>query len=200
MCKFRISAHGLLIERGRYHRPPKKIPVHERICNYCDTRAIEDEYHFLLECDLYTDIRHILFDKLSDILINSSNACINEQLFIEIISSDDTDVINVIRAFINVMNVIRALKFIFNDFKSPYSILREQSGLPLLYIQRIRVLLIEMYKMYNLLGPRYLHDILCKQANRMFTRNNLLLQPKCNTSTYGFKISSLLWCKSMERA
>ncbi len=30
------------------------------------------------------------------------------------------------------------------------------------------------------------HDILCKQANRMSTRNNLrLLQPKCNTSTYG---------------
>ena len=31
------------------------------------------------------------------------------------------------------------LKFIFTDFKSPYSILREQSCLPLLYIQRIRV-------------------------------------------------------------
>ena len=33
----------------------------------------------------------------------------------------------------------RALKFIFNYFKSPYNILREQSGLPLLY-------------MYNALG------------------------------------------------
>ncbi len=80
----------------------------------------------------------------------------------------------------------RALKFVFNDFKSPYSILREQSGLPLLYIQRIRALLIEIYKMYNLLGPMSLHDILCKHANRMSTRNNLrLLQPKCHTATYG---------------
>ena len=48
----------------------------------------------------------------------------------------------------------RALKFIFNDFKSPHSILREHSvwSLPLLYVQRIMVLLIEIYKMYNLLG------------------------------------------------
>ncbi len=33
---------------------------------------------------------------MSAILINSSNACINEQLFIEIISSDDTEVIIVV--------------------------------------------------------------------------------------------------------
>ncbi len=59
-------------------------------------RAIEeDEYHFLLECELYTDIRYT-FDKLSDILINSSNAYINEQLFTEIMSSDDTGVIKVV--------------------------------------------------------------------------------------------------------
>ena len=79
----------------------------------------------------------------------------------------------------------RALKFVFNDFTSPYSILREQSGLPLLYIQRIRLLLIEIYKMYNLLGPMYLHSILSKQANVTSTRNNLrVVQPICNTSTY----------------
>ncbi len=40
------------------------------------------------------------------------------------------------------------LKFIFNYFKSPYGILREQSSLPLLYIQYNRVLLIEIHKMY----------------------------------------------------
>ncbi len=80
----------------------------------------------------------------------------------------------------------RALKFVFNDFTSPYSTLREQSGLPLLYIQRIRLLLIEIYKMYNLLRPVYLHSILSKQANVTSTRNNLrVVQPICNTSTYG---------------
>ncbi len=66
----------------------------------------------------------------------------------------------------------RALEFVFNNsFKSPYSILREQFGLSLLYMQHIRFLLMELYKMYNLLRPIYLHDVLCRQANRMSTRN-----------------------------
>ncbi len=52
--------------------------------------------------------------------------------------------------------------------------------------------------MYNLPAPMYLHDILWKQANRMSTRNDLrLLQPKCNTSTYGLSsvryYSAKLW-------
>ncbi len=73
-----------------------------------------------------------------------------------------------------------------NDFKSPYSILREQSGPPLLYVRRIRVLLIEIYKIYNLLGPMYLHRIVSKQADVTSTRISLrVVQPKCRTSTYG---------------
>ena len=92
----------------------------------------------------------------------------------------------------------RALKFAFCDFTSPYSILREQSGLSLLYIQRIRLLLIEIYKMYYLVGPMYLHSILSQQANMTSTRNNLrVVQPICNTSTYGLSSAryygSKLW-------
>ena len=91
----------------------------------------------------------------------------------------------------------RALKFVFNDFTSPYSILKEQSGLPFLYIQRIRLLLIEINEIYNLLGPMYLHSILIKQANVTSTRNSMgVVQPTCNTSTYGLSSAryySKLW-------
>ena len=53
LCKFRISAHNLNIERGRYHN----VPRHERKCQLCNMNDIEDEYHFIFICPLYYDIR-----------------------------------------------------------------------------------------------------------------------------------------------
>ena len=50
---FRIGSHDLEIERGRY----RKIPRENRICRLCNSNTIEDEYHFLLCCDFYNDIR-----------------------------------------------------------------------------------------------------------------------------------------------
>ena len=43
----RKSAHTLEIERGRY----KKLKREERLCNAC--LKIEDEPHFLLDCNLF---------------------------------------------------------------------------------------------------------------------------------------------------
>jgi hypothetical protein len=48
---FRISAHKLAIETGRYTRP--FTPECERICLICNSGCIENEYHVLLECPLY---------------------------------------------------------------------------------------------------------------------------------------------------
>ena len=47
LTKFRLSAHYLPIERGRYHRP--KIPRHLRICTLCNS-GIGDEVHAIFEC------------------------------------------------------------------------------------------------------------------------------------------------------
>ena len=46
LSKFRISAHKLEIERGRY--PVPKTPVCNRICKQCNIVIGEDEVHFLL--------------------------------------------------------------------------------------------------------------------------------------------------------
>jgi len=49
-----VSSHKLQIEAGRYHKP-HSIPLEDRKCNTC--ALLEDEYHFLFECSLFTDLR-----------------------------------------------------------------------------------------------------------------------------------------------
>lgn len=53
LSRFRTSSHGLYIETGRYDNTPRI----QRICKSCNMNAIEDEYHFLLVCPNYRDIR-----------------------------------------------------------------------------------------------------------------------------------------------
>ena len=53
LVNFRIGAHDLEIETGRH----RNIPRENRKCKVCISNSVEDEYHFLLNCDFYTDIR-----------------------------------------------------------------------------------------------------------------------------------------------
>ena len=62
LTRFRISAHTLAIERGRYTTP--KTPVEQRICKHCPDK-VEDEMHFLMECSKYNEKRKILFDEIT---------------------------------------------------------------------------------------------------------------------------------------
>ena len=61
LAKFRSGSLPLHIETGRYSKP--KVPLNERICKFCSQNAIEDEIHFLMDCDFYSDIRRSLFLK-----------------------------------------------------------------------------------------------------------------------------------------
>ena len=49
----RISDHFLEIEKGRY----KRMKRENRICQYCHTNDIEDEFHFFFKCPKYKSIR-----------------------------------------------------------------------------------------------------------------------------------------------
>jgi hypothetical protein len=51
-ASFRSSSHSLMIERGRHY----SVEREHRVCPYCEI-TIEDEFHFLLMCPLYTDLR-----------------------------------------------------------------------------------------------------------------------------------------------
>ena len=53
MTRFRCSAHNLRIEEGR----SRNIDREQRVCTNCNMNVIENEYHFLLVCPLYSKIR-----------------------------------------------------------------------------------------------------------------------------------------------
>ena len=82
ICKIRISAHNLMIEKGRY----LNIPKTDRNCPICNVGQIENEEHFLLHCKEYTSKRLVMLSKINkkissncetnkivNLLINSSS-------------------------------------------------------------------------------------------------------------------------------
>ena len=54
-AKFRMASHQLRIVTGRYG--VNRIERNQRLCNMCNSGEIEDEYHFLIICNAYKDIR-----------------------------------------------------------------------------------------------------------------------------------------------
>ena len=40
--------------------------LNQRVCKFCKTLAIEDETHFLISCEFYSDIRYDLLKHASD--------------------------------------------------------------------------------------------------------------------------------------
>ena len=54
--KFITRNHNLAVVAGRWHKP-RPIPFNERFCIACDTQQLEDEYHFMLDCKMYHDLR-----------------------------------------------------------------------------------------------------------------------------------------------
>ena len=53
ITKFRVSAHRLSIETGRYD----DVSRQRRMCTKCTIRDVEDEFHFILICPYYIEIR-----------------------------------------------------------------------------------------------------------------------------------------------
>ena len=52
LSRIRLSSHQLLVEAGRHYN----ISRNERICPLC-RKDLEDEYHFVLVCHIYSDLR-----------------------------------------------------------------------------------------------------------------------------------------------
>lgn len=78
LCKFRISAHSLAIEQGRY----KNIPRPNRICSVCNTGQIEDEKHFFLYCPAYNTFRQDLNHKLKSSYKNLKSLSLSNIAFL----------------------------------------------------------------------------------------------------------------------
>ena len=61
MTKLRLSNHKLMIEKGRHQGLEKE----ERICPFCT--SVEDEIHFLTECEVFTPLRRDLLTQAQNI-------------------------------------------------------------------------------------------------------------------------------------
>jgi hypothetical protein len=111
--QFRVSCHTLRIELGRYNKTSRE----QRLCEYCDSNEIEDEYHFSLTCKYYEQQRK---DFIS-ILQNKTNTTINFETYndlLQILSSNDYDIINIFS------------KYLFACFKKRNECLNWHQGYP----------------------------------------------------------------------
>jgi len=98
MSRLRLSAHRLCIETGRWTKP-NSIPVNERKCLTCN--VIEDEYHFVLECLMYKDLRNVYIP----VYYRSRP---NMQKFVELITNKNENVIKKLCVFVHKAFIIRS--------------------------------------------------------------------------------------------
>ena len=61
LTRFRLSSHNLEIELGRY----QNIIRENRLCKLCTSNQTETEFHFLLSCPKYSEIRKQYFGTIS---------------------------------------------------------------------------------------------------------------------------------------
>jgi len=54
LSRLRVSSHRLAIESGRW-RKPESVPFDQRVCSLCN--VLEDEFHFVLKCEKYNELR-----------------------------------------------------------------------------------------------------------------------------------------------
>ena len=78
MTRYRISAHTLGIETGRYKHPV--TPLCERKCKYCESNEIDDEKHFILRCDTFKIKRQCFMSRMNALYSNFNNLSSDQQL------------------------------------------------------------------------------------------------------------------------
>ena len=89
---YRISAHNLKIERGRYQNQERS----NRLCTLCNSGEIEDELHFLMNCNYYKDIRQ---KYLHAIFVDS--LLTRWEQFLYLMQTADCDIIRNVSCFLN---------------------------------------------------------------------------------------------------
>ena len=60
-AKFICGVAPTKLESGRYRQ--NRVPVDQSLCESCD--EVEDEYHVLMDCNMYRDFRHNLFNEIT---------------------------------------------------------------------------------------------------------------------------------------
>ena len=112
----RISAHKLAIETGRYTRPVTN--ENERICIYCDGKEIENEFHLLFNCEMYTKEREKFFTTLESYCQNVSEPNENNFCFLMNYNNGDTEIAKEVCKYVENCLSIRSAIFTKNANKN----------------------------------------------------------------------------------
>ena len=68
VAQLRLSSHNLEIERGRHTRP--KTPLANQVCRRCQTNQVDDEIHFLMQCNMFELDRKALLSEAKKYITN----------------------------------------------------------------------------------------------------------------------------------
>ena len=82
LCRLRCSCHGLMNEIGRY----ENIAKENRICqlrNRKGRQVIEDEYHFIVKCETFTNLRNMYLKP----------ECLNRNGFVQMLKCNDAEIV-----------------------------------------------------------------------------------------------------------
>ena len=96
LTRFRLSAHHLHIETGRW----SKTPVENRICKMCDNQDIEDEQHFLLSCPSFSELRTDLLTTANQEIGDFTNMD-NTRKFTQILTTNNSRLLHELAKFIH---------------------------------------------------------------------------------------------------
>ena len=80
IARIRASSHHLGIELGR-HTKPKPTPIENRLCLYCSSNSIDNEFHFVLKCQKNNKERGVLFKNLSPQIVNQDSDILFRYIF-----------------------------------------------------------------------------------------------------------------------
>ena len=93
LCSFRISTHKLRIEcRRNCGEKPE-----ERLCDSCN--VVDNEVHFLCECNKYDAMRKKMFDNIN--VTDIVRGIDHENIFINVMSNSDRNITKKKKAFLN---------------------------------------------------------------------------------------------------
>ena len=104
LSRYRVSAHHLRIETGRYSSPV--TPITARTCLFCDRQALDDEQHFILHCHTFTFKRNCFFGRMSSLIPNFKMLSDRDKLM-TILCPATTAVAKTVSKFLGIMSDTR---------------------------------------------------------------------------------------------
>ncbi len=92
LIKFRLRNTHLRVETGSWNGPTA-VAYHLRTCQFCNKNQLEDEYHFVMSCPLYSEIRRSYIPKFY-----RTNQSMYK--FINLMSTENTKILNRLATFV----------------------------------------------------------------------------------------------------